>query len=750
MPPMRSALLVLFLVSLDARADWMQSAPPLAAAIRPADGMTVQQTPPDFSWPEASRTAQYTLNLTYPDGKTRSLAAPQNYANWNEILPPGKYRWTVTADGNTSDARSFTVDAESKPFLVPDMKQLAAKLKAKPHPRGLPDDQALAKMLDQRSRAARSLRADVEMRTKEPLAGEPNTGSPSADEGRVMDEVKLTMNALAAYALFKEDRHFAEALRHAKNMASWDPNGTTAYTRKYVDMGARQLTFALVLAYDWMYPKLDASTKNLLLKSIQVRTKQMYDDVIGQRSRVAAEPRESHGQVTATMVGMMATLLVGDVPEADEWMSKALPLAINLVQPWGGDDGGFSNGTPYAIWDTGTLQPNWYVLRWASGIDLAQKSWVRNYARFLAYFNPPGTPIRLFGDGHEQDMFKEQSARFGKGFTYFAPTPIGRWYASQLSGEDPVRFEYLMSPPADFSGAQPLPKGTPNSLYLPTTGWVAMHSELAAQDRVSVYFKSSPYPHGAFSHQLADQNSFVINAGGQRLAIESGYYDGYKTKHWWNWLHQTRAANAVTYDGGKGQIFFEGTDYKKMGYGKIVNAKVAGDPGYDLATGDATQAYDGALTQALRSIVYIRPNIVVVHDKLASSTPRKWEWNIHALQKMNVSERQIRIESGGQSLCLSMLASPDAKFTQTDEWQIPEGIKGDGRTVTGADPVKVAAQWHGRFASAPLPAAEFIAVMDVGCKGTKAALKKDDGGNWALEVAGRLVRISTSGEASVQ
>jgi len=727
----------------------MQSAPPLAASIRPADGMTVQQTPPDFSWPEASKTAHYTLNLTYPDGKTRSLAAPQNYANWNEVLPPGKYRWTVSSDGKKSDARSFTVDADSKPFLVPDMKALAAKLAAKPHPRGLPDDKTLAKMADQRERATRMLRSDVEMRTKEQLAPMPNTGSPSADEGRIMDEVKLTTNALAAYALFKEDRYYAEALRHAKNMASWDPNGTTAYTRKYVDMGARQLTYTLVLAYDWLYPKLDSSAKALLLKSIQIRTKQMFDDVIGQRARIASEPRESHGQVTATMVGMMATLLVGDVPEAEEWMARALPLAINLVQPWGGDDGGFSNGTPYAIWDTGTLQPTWYVLRWATGIDLAQKSWVRNYARFLAYFNPPGTPARLFGDGHEQEMFKEQSARFGKGFVYFAPTPLGRWYASQLTGEDPMRFEYLMAPPADFSGSQPFPAGTPDSLYLPTTGWVAMHSSLADRDRVSVYFKSSPYPQGAFSHQHADQNAFVVNSGGQRLAIESGYYDGYKTKHWWNWLKQTRAANAVTYDGGKGQIFFEGTDYKKMGYGKIV--KVAGDKSYDLATGDATQAYDGALTQALRSIVYIRPNIVLVHDKLASSTPRKWEWNIHALNKMKAQgEKNIVIENQGQSLCVSMLHSPDAKFTQTDEWAIPEGMKADGRPVSGAEPAKGAAQWHGRFASEPVNAAEFIALLDVGCKGTKAALKKDDGGNWAVEVAGRVVRISTSGEASVQ
>jgi hypothetical protein len=744
---------VLLLLCATAQADILEATDPLAAAIRPADGMTVQQTPPDFSWPEVSKTAKYTVQLTYPDGKSKSLAAPQNYLNWNEVLPAGTYSWTVTAvdasGSRRSNPRKFTVDGESKPFLVPDMKDLAAKLKAKPHPRGLPDASALAAMAKQRESGTRQLRADVEMRTRQQLAPMPNTGSPSADEGRVYDSVRLTLNALAAYALYKEDRYYAEALRLARNLASWDPNGTTAYTRRGVNMGARHLTFALVLAYDWLHPKLDAQTKELFLRTIKARMTHMYADVIGERSRVAAQPRDSHGQVTATMVGLLATLLVGDLPEADQWLAGALPLAVNLVQPWGGDDGGFSNGTPYAIWDTGSMQPMWYVLRWASGIDLAQKSWVRNYARFLAYFNPPGTPARLFGDGHEQAMFKEQSARFGKGYTYFAPTPLGRWYAARLSGEDAMRFEFIIAPPADFSGRPPFPKGTPNSLYLPTTGWVAMHSSLEDDERVSVYFKSSPPPHGAFAHQHADQNSFVINAGGERLAIESGYYDGYKTKHWWNWLKQTRAKNAVTYDGGKGQIFFEGTDYKKMGYGRVT--KFAAAPDWDLATGDATQAYDGALSKAQRSVAYLRPGLIVVHDKLASATPRKWEWNIHALNRMNeISSSKVKIEKGNQSLCVEMLAGPPVRFAQTSDWVAPEPQKGDGRLFTGAEPAKGEAQWHGRFSSEPLPAAEFVFLLNVGCSGDKAVLRKDDGGNLAIEVKGRLVRIAADGDVSVQ
>jgi hypothetical protein len=746
-------LAALALLPLLSRADLLETNDPNAAAIRPADGTAVQHTPPDFSWPDISKRARYTVNLTYPDGKTRSLAAPQNYLNWNEALAPGAYSWTVTATdaggARTSERRRFTVDKNAQPFVVPDMDKLAAELKAKPHPRGLPEPAALEKMARQREGAVRELRAEIERRMREPLPRAPESESPSNDESVVIDEIKRTQAALIAYVLTKDDRAFNEAQRRVKNLASWDPNGSTAYTRPYLNLAARVLTFTMVLGYDWLHPRLDAPAKQLLLSSISARLNQINADVIGERSRVAREPRDSHGQGTATMLGMMATLMVGDLPEAEGWMKKALPLAINLVTPWGGEDGGFANGSAYGLWYTGQFLPLWYVMRWATGIDFAQKAWVRNHAGFLAYFNPPGTPARLFGDGHEQAMLKEQSARFGKGYSYFAPSPLMRWYASRLSGEGATRMEYLLAPPADFSGSPPLPKGTPNALLLPSTGWVAMHSSLEDDDRVSVYFKSSPPPYGAFNHQHADQNGFVINAGGERLAIESGYYDGWKTKHWWNWLHQTRAKNAITYDGGKGQIFFEETDYKKMRYGRIT--KFSSSPQYDITTGDATQAYDGALKRALRSLVYLRPNLLVVHDKLASDTARRWEWNIHALKKISVlSDKKIRIENAGQSLCVEMLAAPPLKFSQTDAWIAPEPVKGDGKTISGAEPSKGAAQWHGRFSSAPLAATDFIALLDVGCNGTQATATRDDSGAWTVQVGGKIVKIAADEDISVQ
>ena len=724
-----------------ARADWMQVNDPLAADIRPRDGATVEQTPPDFSWPDISKEARYTLQLTYPDGSTKSAAAPQNWMNWTEVLAPGTYSWTVTATGpggaRASSPRRFTVDAGAKPFLVPDMDALLARLKAKPHPRGLPDADTLARMARQRAAGIAALRAEVDRRIRAPLPAAPSRPSVGSNNAASFDEVKRTLNALAAYALTKDDKYFHDALRRLRNLASWDPEGSTAYHVKGMDMSARMMTWALTLGFDWLHPRLDAPTRTLLLGTIRTRLRHMFDDVVGSRSRVARYPRDSHGQLTVVMVGMMATLVAGDIAEADAYLRKALPLGMNLTMPWGGEDGGFANGTPYAIWDVGESQGYWYVMRWAAGIDFAQKAWVRNFARFLAYFNPPGTPARLFGDGHDDPQLIEQQARFGKGFAAFAPGPLARWYASRLPGEDAKRFEAIMAPPADFSGPQPLPPGTPSSLYLPSIGWVAMHSDLADEARTSVYFKSSPPPFGAFAHQHADHNAFVVNAGGRRLAIESGYYDRYKSPHWWNWLKTTKAKNAITYDGGKGQIFFE-TGYKKMGYGGIT--RFVSTPDYDLATGDATPAYDGALKQALRSVLYLRPGLILVHDRLASDIPRQWEWNIHALHRMTeVSERSIRIENGGQTLCVQMLAGPPLRFAQTSEW-LAEPTRGDGRLHTGAAPRKGEPQWHGRFATPALAEAEFIALMSVGCTDVRPSVSGQSGA-WTVRLGPRTVRI---------
>ncbi len=200
------------------------------------------------------------------------------------------------------------------------------------------------------------------------------------------------------------------------------------------------------------------------------------------------------------------------------------------------------------------------------------------------------------------------------------------------------------------------------------------------------------------------------------------------TPHWWQWYKQTRAQNAITFDGGQGQVVYEQSG--ALGPGVITQYVHQSD--HDVVSGDATGAYGGALTRAYRSLVYLRPNLIVVYDALASGVARRWEWNIHALNAMSVvSDQQISIQNNGQSLCVDLLAGPATQFTQTNQFSA------DPASWLGWTP-----QWHGAFiATSPSASTEFIALLRVGCTPATASASKANG-VWTVVVGDHTVTFS--------
>ena len=96
-----------------------------------------------------------------------------------------------------------------------------------------------------------------------------------------------------------------------------------------------------------------------------------------------------------------------------------------------------------------------------------------------------------------------------------------------------------------------------------------------------------------------------------------------------------------------------------------------------------------------------------------------------------ISDQKISIASGGQTLCVDMLAGPAMRFTQTSAW-------------TSA-PSSGATQWHGKFYSTQLlGATEFIALMRVGCAATTASATQANG-VWTVPVGDKTITISDSG-----
>lgn len=538
------------------------------------------------------------------------------------------------------------------------------------------------------------------------------------------EEDRVLHLALAGLAL-NDEALIAAAKQRALNLASWAPRGATGYF--YHDQAGRSVAWTLALAYDWLHERWSVEEKRKLLAAIKPRVEDMLSPPVKDLPsgwagldwgrKLNRWPHDSHGAVTLARLAAICTVLAGEDEFFSRCAKEVVPRYLTRPIPWGGLDGGYANGTLYAQWDVlFTHFVVWHLLKNALSVDLWQGDWAKGYINFMSYFLPPGSPAGQFGDGAEQRHVGVWATQ-AKAYAAALPSPLADWYARNQFGEQALHLSLLLPPPRDWSAvAGALPTGTPQAVHLADIGWVAMHSDLGDRARTSVYFKSSPY--GSYNHSHADQNSFVIHTSGRTLAIDSGYYDFYGSPHWKEWYKQTRAHNAITFDGGQGQL--HDTMAAK---GKITLFEHSLD--YDVATGDALEAYGDALSRAMRSLVYVRPDALLVYDALASDTPRTWEWNIHALSRIkNKGVRSIEIEQEGVRLCIELLEAPEGAFSQDNRFTAePSG--------------EYPPQWHARFASrTKTTKANFLALLDVECRKPEVSLARD-GERRVVRLAGR-------------
>ena len=191
-------------------------------------------------------------------------------------------------------------------------------------------------------------------------------------------------------------------------------SGDVAETRDYV--------WFYSLAYDFAYAGMSPSdrqaVKKILLTCGNAGLARVADTV-----RLYPE----NGIAFNALGKFVGALLIvrGDMPEMNAWLRAALPTYVASVSPWGGDDGGFANGSTYAEWDSGESLIMWDLVERVLGVPFYRKPWLTEFARFIAYALPPGTPAGVFGDGAEINR-KEDWARFGKAIMNRSDTVLSR------------------------------------------------------------------------------------------------------------------------------------------------------------------------------------------------------------------------------------------------------------------------------------------------------------------------------------
>jgi hypothetical protein len=293
------------------------------------------------------------------------------------------------------------------------------------------------------------------------------------------------------------------------------------------------------------------------------------------------------------------------------------------------------------------------------GINAYDKPYFSKIGYYAMYLMPPGKVSGGFGDGANRrrasqlvPLMSQLAAQAGNGHW--------QWYAEQMGGPS-VQSGYI----GFIRGALPKvdskePDELPVSKLFAGTGQAYLNTTLKdAGEDVQVIFKSSPM--GTQSHGNAGNNSFVLWAYGQRLLIRTGRYYNYGGPHHRDWMWSTRSVNNITVN-GKGQ-----GKRSARSQGEIIAFKTTFP--IDIVVGEAGKAYEPELKRFTRSIIFVKPELVVVYDRLEAREPATCEYWLHAINKIDVvDQHNIRVRNDDVVCDIDFLTPSGLTFSQTDQY----------------------------------------------------------------------------------
>ncbi|MBM4078442.1 MAG: hypothetical protein FJ278_02000, partial [Planctomycetes bacterium] len=248
--------------------------------------------------------------------------------------------------------------------------------------------------------------------------------------------------------------------------------------------------------------------------------------------------------------------------------------------------------------------------------------------------------------------------------------PYALWYSGAAGPVDGL----APKPPVDL----------PQSIHYRHIGWVIFNTSLVdGREGATFAMRSGPFYAG---HQHDDQNGFVIHAYGEKLAIDSGYYDWYGSEHFKKYSSLTRAHNTLLVNGQDQAHMKPGAD------GRI--AAYFDSPAYGYTVGDASDpdVYLGQLKRFDRRVLFIKPGFVVIHDVLESSgEPARYDWLLHTVAPIetDAARQTFSLASGAAALRGRFLA-PALSMAVVKGYPV-EPV--DGYSTRPVPPEKYAHEW---------------------------------------------------------
>jgi len=437
--------------------------------------------------------------------------------------------------------------------------------------------------------------------------------------GRV-DELKETTHGKALHWLLTGDEKSAKACLDELKKTNPD-DGYGLYAQGPI--------FTLPVAYDWLWSWRGFSDADK--KAVEAKIAKTAD-----QSVEFLKGRDDSVWHTSAPRSLMGVALAGVALDRADYLAFAREYFDKTYSPaMASLDGGGVAGMSYSMEEG--FAPMCYA---ALALGIKKCDWMEKRAHYIAHQVLPDLTFQRWGDcvTGSRCSFRDEGRHVIDMLARLTGSASAKWLSSQTAKRWPNKQGYHESVLPDFFLFGEEAKETAIDAPLEELfgekqiGQAFMRTGWGADDTV-VFFKAGDY---FDNHGHPDQGQFTIYRKGH-LAIDSGCYDSFGSKHHKGYALTTAAHNVVLFgtdkEGGQRALSKQDSqdvadhEAKKKSAGFETADIVAwkSEKEYTYVSADLTAACDAKTVQLwTRELVWLKKGVLIVYDKTVSSVAPRW------------------------------------------------------------------------------------------------------------------------------